>query len=91
MKSRAHIFVSGRVQGVFFRAHVQRWASSMNCKGWIKNLYDGRVESLVEGEKEKIVQLIEKMKEGPPLVRVENIEVNWQKYKGEFYDFRISW
>ncbi|MBW1933376.1 MAG: acylphosphatase, partial [Deltaproteobacteria bacterium] len=51
MEARAHIFVSGRVQGVFFRDHTQRWASSLHLRGWVRNLRDGRVEVLVEGNK----------------------------------------
>ena len=91
MKARAHIFVSGRVQGVFFRDHTQRWASSLHLTGWVRNIRDGRVEALAEGDKEKIEELIGRLKEGPPSAQVDNVNVNWEKYKGEFKDFRITY
>jgi acylphosphatase len=91
MKARAQIFVSGRVQGVFFRDHTQRWASSLGLTGWVRNVWDGRVEVLAEGEKDKIEDLISRLRQGPPLARVDNLEVNWVDYTGEFKDFRITW
>jgi acylphosphatase len=91
MNSRAHILVSGRVQGVFFRDNTRRWASSLHLKGWVRNLTDGRVEVLAEGDKDKIEALIARLREGPPMAYVENVEVNWKEYKGEFTDFRITW
>lgn len=91
MKARAHVFVSGRVQGVFFRDHTRRWASSLGLSGWVRNLADGRVEALAEGEKEKIESLIGKLREGPPLSWVENVATEWEEYTGEFSGFRITW
>jgi len=91
MKVRARILVSGRVQGVFFRDHTRRWASALNLTGWVRNLRDGRVEAMVEGDKKKIEELISKMEIGPPLSRVEEIKVSWEEYRGEFEDFRITW
>lgn len=91
MDARAHIFVSGRVQGVFFRDHTRRWASSFRLTGWVRNLWDGRVEVLVEGKKERIESLISRLREGPPMAHVEKVEVNWEEYKDEFNDFRITW
>lgn len=91
MKARAHIFVSGQVQGVFFRDNTRRWASSLELKGWVRNLTDGRVEVLVEGDKDKIEALVVQLREGPPMSHVENVEVSWEEYKGEFTDFRITW
>ena len=91
MKKRAHIFVSGRVQGVFFRDHTQRLANSLNLTGWVRNLRDGRVEVLAEGDKENIEDLIKGLKQGPPLARVKKVDVEWGDYKGEFEDFRITY
>jgi acylphosphatase len=91
MEKRAHIFVSGRVQGVFFRDHTQRWASSLGLTGWVRNLYDGRVEAVVEGESEKIEELIAKLRQGPPMADVTNLELTWENSKGEFEGFRITW
>jgi len=91
MKVRAHVFISGRVQGVFFRFHTKEWASELNVKGWIRNLPDGRVEAVLEGEEEDVKEIIERMKVGPPLARVDNVEVIWEEYKGEFKDFIIKY
>lgn len=52
---------------------------------------DGRVEVLAEGDKEKIENLIRKLEEGPPFAHIERVEVNWEKHKNEFDDFRITW
>jgi acylphosphatase len=91
MKARAHIFVSGRVQGVFFRDHTQRWSSSLGLTGWVRNLMDGRVEVLAEGDKPQVENIIRKLKEGPPFSHVEKVEVSWEEYTGEFDDFHITW
>ncbi|MGD8538869.1 MAG: acylphosphatase [Candidatus Aminicenantes bacterium] len=91
MEKRAHIFVSGRVQGVFFRDHTQRWASTLGLSGWVRNLYDGRVEAVVEGEGENIEELIAKLRQGPPMADVTKVETNWENFKGEFEGFRITW
>jgi acylphosphatase len=91
MKARARILVSGRVQGVFFRDHTRRWAGSLGLTGWVKNLWDGGVEVLAEGDREKIEELLARLRQGPPMARVENVEVTWEEYKGEYEDFRISW
>ena len=91
MLDRAHIFVSGRVQGVFFRDHTQRWAASLGLTGWVRNIIDGRVEIMIEGHKEKIQSLLGKLKQGPPLARVESVDVEWKDHHGEFEDFQITW
>lgn len=87
MKVRAHIFVSGKVQGVFFRATTEEMAQILGVKGWVKNTEDGKVEVMVEGEKEKVEKLIEWLHRGPPLAKVEKVETKWEEYKGEFKDF----
>jgi len=91
MKARAHVFVSGRVQGVFFRDHTRRWATSLGLTGWVRNLMDSRVEVLAEGEKERLEDLVVRLRQGPPMSEVRNIEVTWEDFRGEFGDFRISW
>ncbi len=90
-KSRAHIFVSGLVQGVFYRAETRERAKKLGLFGWVRNLADGRVEVLVEGEKSKIEKLIEWLNQGPQLAQVEKVEVEWEDYKGEFDDFEIKY
>ena len=91
MLARAHIFVSGRVQGVFFRDHTQKWAASLGLTGWVRNGMDGRVEVMVEGKKEKVQSLLGKLKLGSPLSRVDDIDVEWEDHLAEFEDFRITW
>lgn len=88
---RTHVFVSGRVQGVFFRDHTRRWADSLGVKGWVRNLPDGRVEAVLEGTRDNVEALLQKMKEGPPYAMVTKVEVDWEEYRGEFDDFRIRW
>jgi len=87
----AKILVSGRVQGVFFRDHTRRWATSLGLTGWAKNLLDGRVEILAEGDREKIQELYRLVQAGSPLSHVESAELLWQDYSGGFSDFRIMW
>ena len=89
MKARCHVFVSGKVQGVFFRANTRDLALLLGINGFVRNLSDGRVEAVFEGDKEKIEKMIEFCKEGPPGAIVEKIDVNWEEYKGEFKDFKI--
>jgi acylphosphatase len=91
MNTRARILVHGRVQGVFFRDHTQKWASSLGVCGWVKNLVSGQVEILAEGEKDRIEDLIGLVRKGPPLSRVESLEIEWAAYKGNYKDFRITW
>ncbi len=88
---RAHLFISGRVQGVFFRANMRRVAREHGVKGWVRNLPDGRVEAVLEGPEDAVKKVIEWAHRGPPLARVERVEVHWEEYKGEFDDFSIRY
>ena len=90
-KVRAHILIEGFVQGVFFRANTYERAKELQLTGWVRNLPDGRVEIVVEGEKEKVEKLIEWAKVGPSLAKVENVQVKWEKYQEEFEDFKIKY
>ncbi|MDI6703672.1 MAG: acylphosphatase [bacterium] len=91
MKIRAHIYVSGWVQGVFFRANVRSWASSRGVSGWVRNLPNGKVEAVLEGEKEDVERVIGLCKKGPPGARVEDVDVEYEKYLGEFTGFEIRY
>ncbi|MEM3521916.1 MAG: acylphosphatase [Candidatus Bathyarchaeia archaeon] len=91
MKVRAHVYVSGRVQGVFFRLETKEKADDYGIKGWVRNLPDGRVEAVFEGEKEKVDKIIEFCRHGPPDAMVKNVEIIWEEWKGEFKDFRIKY
>jgi len=90
-KVRVHIFVSGIVQGVFFRYWTQKVANKLGLKGWVRNLPDGRVEIVAEGKREKIDKLIEWAQKGPPSAKVDDLEVEYQEYKGEFDCFEIKY
>ena len=91
MKARAHVVVSGRVQGVFFRSETQDEANRRNVSGWVRNLPDGRVEAVFEGEKEDVDRLIEFCRRGPPGARVSKVDVQWEGYVGEFRGFKIRY
>ena len=91
LKTRAHIFISGHVQGVFFRSDTKRIAEKYGVTGWVKNLSDGRVECLFEGEKEDLDKTIGFCKQGPPSAHVTDIEINWEKWKDEFVSFQIRY
>jgi acylphosphatase len=89
MKVRAHVFISGLVQGVFFRWETRKNALKNNVKGWVRNLRDGRVEAVFEGEKEDVEKMIKFCEKGPPGAKVEKVEVKWENYKGEYDSFEI--
>ncbi len=88
---RAHIFVSGRVQGVFYRATTQEVARRLRLRGWVRNLPDGRVEIVAEGPEDALKALIDWCWEGPPLARVEDVKVIWEEPTGEFEDFVVRY
>ena len=89
-KVRAHVLVSGKVQGVFFRQKTQRQAQSFGVTGWVRNLPDGRVEAVFEGEEEAVKALVDYCHRGPSFAIVENVNVNYENYRGEFNDFQIK-
>ena len=91
MKVRVHIFVSGRVQGVFFRSETRYEANRRNVAGWVRNTHDGRVEAVFEGEKEDVKKVIDFCRRGPPGARVTKVNVRWGDYTGEFRDFKIRY
>ena len=90
-KARAHIFISGRVQGVFFRAYTQKAARARSILGWVMNTRDGRVEAVLEGEKKQVEDMIIWCHQGSPMSDVSRVEVEWQDYTGEFQDFGVRY
>jgi len=88
---RVHIFISGRVQGVFFRQNTQKKAKQLEIFGWVRNLSDGRVEAVFEGEKEKVKEMIDWVKKGPIFARVDKTDFVWENFKKEFNNFEIKY
>ncbi len=88
---RVHGFVFGQVQGVFFRAHVNQWASELGLTGWVRNLSNGSVEFKAEGEEKQLKELIKKIRVGSPLSKVDSVELNWSDFKNEFKEFKINY
>ncbi len=90
-KTRAHVYVTGRVQGVFFRQNTERQAQSQGVVGWVKNLDDGRVEAVFEGEEKAVKALVEFCHHGPKGASVTNTIVEWEPFKEEFQNFTIAY
>lgn len=90
-KIRIHVFISGFVQGVLFRNWTQRQAQELVLVGWVKNLPDGRVEAIFEGEKDRIEEMVKRCHKGPMAAKVEKIEVDWGKATGEYQVFSIKY
>ena len=85
------MYVEGKVQGVFFRQNTKDAAQLRNVKGWIRNLPDGRVEAVLEGEDEATQEVIDFCRVGPKGAYVSKIEISREKYRGEFDDFQIMY
>lgn len=83
--------MSGFVQGVFFRYETRDLALELGVNGWVRNLPDGRVEAVFEGDEEKVRRMIDFCRRGPPGARVTNVELSWDEYKGEFKGFGIRY
>lgn len=86
----AHLFISGRVQGVSFRYATYREANRLRVAGWVRNRRDRRVEAWLEGEEDAVRQLIDWCRVGPSEARVENVEVSWPEPSGRYREFAIE-
>ena len=75
--------IYGKVQGVWFRAHTKDMADKLGIKGWVRNVPDGSVEAVFEGDDESVEKIIEWCHRGPPLARVEGVEVEYEEPRGE--------
>ena len=75
---RAHLWISGLVQGVFYRSYTRRQAEMLGLKGWVRNLPDGRVETVFEGDSASVEKMINWCQQGPPAARVSNVEIKWE-------------
>jgi acylphosphatase len=97
MLKQAHLYIKGDVTGVGFRAWIKIQAKIIGITGWVKNSFDhpdifgvgGGVETLIQGDEEKINQIMEILKKGPPVSRVEEVEIIWQEPKEMFDEFKI--
>ena len=81
--------VSGRVQGVYFRQSTLLEAQGLGVTGWVRNLMDGRVEAVFEGEEHSVKMLVNYCRQGPAAAIVKNLEVTYGPYKGEFSNFIV--
>jgi len=89
-RSRVHLLIEGRVQGVFFRASAQAEAHRLRVAGWVRNCPDGSVEIVAEGKRKDIDDLIAWCRHGPRGAEVWNVEIRWEEFTGEFSAFRIT-
>jgi acylphosphatase len=87
---RAHVYISGIVQGVFFRSSTVRLARELGLCGWVRNLPDGRVEAVFEGEEEAVKRAVEWCWKGPPDAIVEHVNVIYEPVEGEV-DFAVRY
>lgn len=88
---RVHVYVRGNVQGVFFRAATQQAARGFHLTGWVRNMPDGRVESVFEGEDENMDKMLAWCHIGPPTAWVQKVLIEEEPYTGEFRDFVINY
>ncbi|MDD5286307.1 MAG: acylphosphatase [Desulfuromonadaceae bacterium] len=91
MKVRMHVVAQGRVQGVFFRQFTLSRALRLGISGWVRNLPDGTVEALFEGEEEAVQALVDCCRNGPPAARVEELNIRAGSYTGEYDTFTIAY
>lgn len=91
MKVRAKVIVQGLVQGVFFRQSTSDMAGQIGVSGWVKNLPDGRVEAIFEGEETLVEKALAWCQSGPPAAQVTSIEVKWEAFRGEFDGFQVRY
>ena len=91
IQKRIHIFVTGRVQGVFFRQSARVMAIKNNVNGWVRNLGDGRVEIVAEGQESNIDALVDWCKTGPANSRVDEFELSEENSTDEFENFEVRY
>lgn len=82
MTTRAHVFVSGTVQGVFYRANTRDQATERGVDGWVRNLADGRVEAVFEGPEDAVESMVEWCHEGSPAADVADVEIEYEDPEG---------
>lgn len=90
-KVRAHTVISGRVQGVFFRMETKQAAERFGVSGWVKNRREGTVEAVFEGDRGCVEDVLKWCRQGPPLSRVSDVDLQWETYTGEFSGFNVTY
>lgn len=88
---RVKVLISGVVQGVAFRASVRHRAIMLDIKGYVKNLENGDVVAILEGDDSKIEEMVKYCKKGPLIAKVNEIKISYQKYKNEYNNFEIRY
>ena len=86
---RLHVYISGFVQGVFFRAYTRSVALRLGVKGWVRNLRDGRVEAVFEGDREKVERLVQWCRRGPEGAMVKNVEIFEEPCQSDLTSFEV--
>lgn len=89
MRKQANVTFTGRVQGVWFRAFTAEQARAEGVKGWVRNRPDGSVQAVFQGDEQKVRQVIEMCRQGPPAAHVEKTDIDWESASGDFSDFSI--
>ncbi len=89
MQTRVHLIITGKVQGICFRAYTEQEAIRLGLKGWVKNCPDGSVEIIAEGEEKKVEELIRWCQHGPSRAQVTEVKIKKEKFENEFFDFQI--
>jgi acylphosphatase len=90
-KARVQVIISGYVQGVFFRASTRDMAETLGLTGWVRNLANGSVEAVFEGDREELKKGVQWCYKGPPGARVTKVQEKWHDFAGEFKDFEIKY
>ena len=90
MKIRVYVTISGRVQGVFFRAYTKQRADRLGVRGWVRNLPSGGVEAIFEGEEDAVKKLVEYCRHGPPRAVVTSLSVISGSFQGAFESFTVK-
>jgi acylphosphatase len=86
---QVHVFISGEVQGVGYRQFVRGLAKKYIIAGWVRNLPDGRVEAVMQGDMDKVNKILLLLKDGSFLAEVKNVDMNWEEGEEEFKDFAV--
>jgi acylphosphatase len=90
MKKGAHAFVSGQVQGVGFRYYVNKLARRYNLTGWVRNVEDGRVEIMAEGDERDLSNFLAEVKKGSRWSTVSDVQTEWLSYQNQFRGFEVT-